>query len=128
MGLTRRTVANHRTILTTIVGVLACLLGTPASSGEVPFDLWIGDDGLVARFELVVDGSKVVAGALDGVTFGELGLSYELFDLGATVDLAAPPADQVTDLADARSGVEDLLGSLEGLELDGFDLEDLFGD
>jgi hypothetical protein len=53
-----------------------------------PFDVWIGDDGLVRRFRFV---EEPTAGEESTVT-------VELYDFGADVDVEAPPADEVARL------------------------------
>jgi hypothetical protein len=63
-----------------------------AGLAELPVDLWIGtEDGKLHKFEttMTVD---------DGVTgSGTMAIVFEMYDLGAAVDITPPPADQITD-------------------------------
>jgi hypothetical protein len=58
---------------------------------ELPIDLWIGDDGLVYRFQLNVDreGSDVPVPGPGG-QFDELSFMVELFDHGVDPEITAP--------------------------------------
>jgi len=64
-------------------------LGVPAS---MPFEVWIGADGLVRK--LHVDESMTVSGQSMSVS-----IVIDLSDYGTRVDVSAPPADEVADLA-----------------------------
>jgi hypothetical protein len=76
--------------------------GIPAF--ELPMDVWITDDGIVARFVMQVDGAGIPGS--DGEAFGRMAVTYDLFDLGGDVVIEAPPADQVT----TEEELEALLG------------------
>jgi hypothetical protein len=52
-------------------------------------DVWIGDDGLVRRFEIVEESSE------DGETTT---LTTEFYDFGAELDVEPPPADEVATM------------------------------
>jgi hypothetical protein len=65
-------------------------------TSTVDLDVWVDDEGRVRRqrFEQPLPEPP---GATVGVTL-------ELFDYGAPVEVSAPPADQVTDLTELLSG------------------------
>lgn len=67
--------------------------------GEVPIDVWVDADGLIRRMT-----TEVEAGA-----DGAIAISFELFDLGEPVAIAAPAPDQVTPLSEVFD-LGDLLG------------------
>lgn len=56
------------------------------SAGEMPVDVWIGDDGLLRQ-------QRITMNAPDGT--GSISVTITFTDLGKPVDLAPPPADQV---------------------------------
>lgn len=62
---------------------------------RIPYDVWIGEDGLPRRISTRIDfgslGSTSGGGAAPGMTF-----TYELFDYGAPGEIAIPPASEVT--------------------------------
>jgi len=59
--------------------------------GEVPVDVWIGDDGLVRQF-------KLSYGMTAGGTPLSLALTFGIGDYGTDVSVTPPPADQVFDV------------------------------
>lgn len=61
--------------------------------GAVPVDVWVDDDGLVRRVSLEFD-TGAAAGASLATT-----MTMDLYDYGAPVDVALPPASEVSDLA-----------------------------
>ena len=65
-------------------------------------EVWIGDDGIVRR-------ARYTFGAAADTGFGAGSLTLDLFGVGAPVDIAVPPADQVTELDAAALG-EGLFG------------------
>lgn len=73
-------------------------------SFDFPMDVWITDDGIVARFVMEMDGSSLTAP--DGQGFGQMAVTYDLYDLGTDVVIDPPPADQVT----TEEELEALLG------------------
>jgi hypothetical protein len=75
---------------------------------ELPIETWIGDDGLVYRYVIDIDGSKVEATGADG--FDQMTMTFEIFDYGAEVAVDIPSADDVTPFSE----LEDRLGGLGG--------------
>ena len=61
-------------------------------SGDLPVDLWIGDDGFVRRYAYMIDGT---ADPDSGFEYMEL--VTEIYDYGEPIEVVAPAADQVTD-------------------------------
>jgi hypothetical protein len=63
-----------------------------AGFGELPFDVWIDDEGLVrkveASFSMAPEGEREKL---------EASLAFELYDYGVEVDVMPPPADEVAD-------------------------------
>jgi len=76
--------------------------------GELPLDVWIGDDGLVRR--MAVDFADLLGGmddeALEGLDSGAMVI--ELFDYGTDIDIELPDPSEVTPFAD-------VMGSFGGL-------------
>lgn len=66
--------------------------------GELPTDMWVGDDGLVYRFVIEIDGSAVEAEPGEG--FEKMVMSFEMSDLGEPVNIEAPDPDEVTVVDD----------------------------
>ena len=73
----------------------------PLPFDELPMDIWVSSDGLVHRFEIMLDAS--LADVPEGEGFDRLVMRFDLFDHGLPVDIVAPPAGEVTaggDLGD----------------------------
>jgi hypothetical protein len=70
----------------------------PADSfpNGMPIEYWIGDDGRIYRYLIDVMGSDVIVDPEEG-GFERMIMTYEIFDYGASIEIEAPPADQVTD-------------------------------
>lgn len=66
----------------------------PAALQAAPFEAWIDDDGRLRRFVVTLELPASEATQGQSVTSAT---TMELFDFGVTVDVAAPPADQVQD-------------------------------
>ncbi|MCP4087404.1 MAG: LppX_LprAFG lipoprotein [Actinomycetia bacterium] len=70
-------------------------LDSVGATEEIPFEVWVDGDGLIRRLLMEVtdtgDGSSMT-------------LDWEMYDFGDAIDIAPPPADQVTS-ADALSGL-----------------------
>ncbi|HKA03772.1 MAG TPA: LppX_LprAFG lipoprotein [Acidimicrobiales bacterium] len=69
-------------------------LGIDPKAINFPVDVWIGQDDLVRRVQVGLDGSQfeganVPTGGLDAT------VTLELYDFGAPVDITVPSADQV---------------------------------
>jgi len=74
-------------------------LGLPESAGDtpIPFDAWIGDDGLVRRLSTTVDRSQLSTDSNTRV--GKMSMTLELYDFGTSVDIHPPADDEVRDLS-----------------------------
>jgi hypothetical protein len=95
---------HYRVTIDTAKALQAKGLTTPLVTGlaaqlpTIPADVWIGKDGLVHRAQVSL-----------GVAQRRLGLTVDLYDYGADVDIAAPPSSDVFDATQfARHG---MLGS-----------------
>ena len=71
---------------------------------ELPVDIWISQDGLVHRVEMVLDLSDTVG--VPGEGFGMLVMRFDVFDHGLPLDIQPPPADDVTDASDLFGPLE----------------------
>ncbi len=83
-------------------------LGIDPKDVNIPVDVWIGEDDLVRRVQVGVDGSQfagteVPTGGVNAT------ITVELYDFGAPVDITIPPADQVFTVDPSA------LGGLSGL-------------
>jgi len=67
-------------------------LGIDPKSISFPVDVWIGQDDLVRRVQLGVDGSKLPGGKTDAVNAT---VTLEFYDFGSPVDITVPAPDQV---------------------------------
>ena len=72
--------------------------------GELPVDIWISEDGLVHRVELVLDLSDTVG--VPGEGFGMLVMRFDMFDHGLPLDIQPLPADDVTDASEMFGPLE----------------------
>jgi hypothetical protein len=83
-------------------------LGIDPTALSFPVDVWIGQDDLVRRVQLGVDGSKLPGGSTAGTTAT---VTLELYDFGVPVNVTVPPADQVFTLdPGALKGLSGLSG------------------
>lgn len=73
--------------------VLPFLEGFMPGLNKIPVSLWLDDQGALRRFEMTMrfGGDAFTANA-------EMRMRYELFDFGAALNLAPPPASDTTDL------------------------------
>ncbi len=62
---------------------------------EMPIELWIGDDGLVYRHSMEIDGATATNGDFERLT-----MSFDFYDYGAVITLTEPDPSNVTDAAD----------------------------
>ncbi len=69
---------------------------------ELPMDVWITDSGILTRFVMDVAGSGFESDG--GESFERMVVTYDLFDLGADIDVPAPPASEVTDADELGNG------------------------
>jgi hypothetical protein len=69
---------------------------------EMPYDVWIGDDGLVRRMTMTfeVPGSGSAGGGLATMTM-------DFSDYGEDVDITVPSDDEATDLGDLLGAISD---------------------
>ena len=63
-------------------------------SGTIPADVWIDSKGRLRRIRLRVGGSATLGGSV----------GFEYFDLGARVNVKAPPAGEVVDFLEILGG------------------------
>jgi hypothetical protein len=84
--------------------VEAALSQLGGAADEVPYEVFVDDDGLVRRFVMDLSAVAGAGGAGEGTTGM---LSIDFFDFGADVEIAVPPADQVFDATEQ-------MGSLQG--------------
>lgn len=59
---------------------------------SLPVEFWVGDDGNLYRMMMTVDGTADPTSGFESMT-----MVWEMFDYGASINIEAPPADQVTD-------------------------------
>ena len=64
----------------------------------LPMDVWIDADDHVRRFEMTIDSSAL--GEAGAPHAGGVTIAFDLYDFGAPVDTAPPPANQVTNFED----------------------------
>lgn len=72
-----------------------------AQTQEIPFDTWVGDDGLVRKIETSFDASLFAPNP--NQSLGQVSLTVELFEFGTPVDITVPSDDQVTDVSSLAS-------------------------
>ena len=79
-------------------------LGAEASNVKLPIDVFVDDQGLVRRMQMTFDGDvlKQLASAdpKAATDQGTATFTLDLLDLGKSVDIQLPPADQVGDAKD----------------------------
>jgi len=68
-----------------------------ASDTPIPFDAWIGDDGLVRRVATTIEPSQF--STKSKVPVGKMSMTLELFDFGTTVDITVPADEDVQDVS-----------------------------
>ena len=80
-------------------------IGLPASAEEqeIPFDVWIGDDGLVHKMSTAIDFGQL-APAGKPTPLGKMSMNIEYFDFGAPVDISVPSDDEVKDFSELLGG------------------------
>lgn len=70
--------------------------------GDFPIDVWIDDDDVMRRFVMEMDFSGYgAAGASAEDIIGSMTMSYEFFNIGGAISVLAPPASEVSDVADS---------------------------
>jgi hypothetical protein len=88
-------------------------LGLPdsARSTEIPFDAWVGDDGLVRRVQTSIDPSTFATNTK--VPPGKVSVSMDLFDFGTPVDITIPSDDEVRDLSSLAASASSKFSSVQ---------------
>ena len=77
----------------------------PLPTGEFPLEVWIDDERTIHRFLMTIDGESVTEESLEGTeAFGSMTMQFDFFDFGGSVEIEAPPADQVTDMESLEGG------------------------
>jgi LppX_LprAFG lipoprotein len=85
-------------------------VGIDPKAINFPVDVWIGEDDLVRRVQVGLDGSQFAGTAAPTAGINAT-VTVELYDFGAPVDITIPPADQVFNLdAGALKGLSGLAG------------------
>jgi len=64
---------------------------------SLPVDFWIGDDGLVYRYVVDLDGEALTD---ESEEFESLTITYEIFDYDVAFEIELPDASEVTDISD----------------------------
>lgn len=95
-------------------GATSGLLSNLGDAEEAAIDVWVDEDSLVHRVQIVAD-----AGALGhdlATTFagGQATLVLEMSDLGEPADITAPPEDEVLDLSGVDLGTAGSTGDPGG--------------
>ena len=76
-------------------------LGAAEGNVKIPIDVFVDDQGLIRRMQMTFDGDvfKSLAGAdAQAVAAqGPITFTIDFLDLGQSVDIQLPPADQVGD-------------------------------
>ena len=75
-------------------------LGAKAGDAEIPVDVFVDDQGFVRRMQMTFDGdlySSLVGGDAAPPSAGGMTFTLDFLDLGKSVDIQPPPADQVGD-------------------------------
>ena len=88
-------------------------LGADAANVDIPVDVFVDEQGLVRRMQMTIDGDAFAT--LAGPDAGQGGpeqmtFTIDFLDLGESVDIQLPPADQVSDggkLAEQFQGLDD---------------------
>lgn len=74
------------------------------TTGVIPMDIWISEDGYMARMVMVIDGTGVDSAS--GDEFEVMTMTYDVFDVNAGVVIEEPPADQVTPMEDLEGAFD----------------------
>ncbi|MDH3500249.1 MAG: hypothetical protein OEM97_09020 [Acidimicrobiia bacterium] len=80
-------------------------IGTQDLSGleKLPIDFWVGNDGLLYKFEMTIDGASVQA--VPGEGFDSMVMSFEFFGYNEPITVVAPDPADVTDAEDVGAGI-----------------------
>ncbi len=71
---------------------------------ELPFDIWIGDDGLTRKFSIAI-GAEVMGPGPDAEDIESVSMVFEMWDYGADVGIAPPPADLIISEDELGAGL-----------------------
>jgi len=74
-----------------------------AKTEPLPFDVWVGDDGLVRKETLTLDYSSMGPPV---AALGRMTTTMELYDFGQPVDITVPSDDEVKDMTDLMSSIQ----------------------
>lgn len=74
------------------------------TTGVIPMDIWISEDGYMTRMVMVIDGTGIDSAS--GDEFESMTMTYNVFDVNAGVVIEAPPADQVTPMEDLEGAFD----------------------
>lgn len=74
------------------------------TTGVIPMDIWISDEGYMARMIMVIDGTGLDSAS--GEDFETMTMTYDIFDVNAGVVIEEPPADQVTAMEDLEGAFD----------------------
>jgi hypothetical protein len=83
-------------------------LGVDPSAIEIPIDVFVDSGGLVRRLEMAFDGASFAG--LDGTESlpdGPISFTLDFLELGESVTIDLPPADQVSDGGDLAQMFQD---------------------
>jgi hypothetical protein len=81
--------------------------------GDMPIEVWIDGDNVLRRLVLTIDYSNFgAAGATAQDVLGSMSMTYEVYNLGGAISIAAPPTSEVTVVDDSA-----LLGSFGSFDL-----------
>jgi hypothetical protein len=67
---------------------------------QIPFEIWIDEDGLPRRQRITMDFGDLVPGAEEA----SMEMTVDLSDFGKPVDIEIPPASEVTDMTETFAG------------------------
>ncbi|MFP3883386.1 MAG: hypothetical protein ACLFRT_05010 [Actinomycetota bacterium] len=74
------------------------------TTGVIPMDIWISEDGYMTRMVMVIDGTGLDSAS--GEEFETMTMTYNVFDVNAGVVIEEPPADQVTPMEDLEGAFD----------------------
>jgi hypothetical protein len=74
---------------------------------KIPFEIWIGAEGLPRRQRITMDFGKLVPGADEA----SMEMTVDFSDFGKPVDIDIPPPSEVTDMTDAMADAGSGAGS-----------------
>jgi hypothetical protein len=78
-----------------------------ARDADIPFDVWIGDDGLVRRLSMDIDASQFAPSDDSSPGAVDMKMTMEFFDFGKRVEFDLPSDDEVTDVSSVLGSLSD---------------------